>query len=236
MLIENTEVFGFRAALRGMRNPKNSWHKSDSRYGIPRQSLEQRAQWNPYVVEVPEYPLLGENDLKLALSLISGGSEHRKFLRMITISMDITIPRYVWQELDTYKVCTVRNSCSTMHKLGHTKLEADDFEGGVILPEVLNFLNSLGKSYRDTKDYNFVRVMKNHTPESFLQKATYHMNYETAITMFKQRWNHRLSQWRAGEEGSICNWILMLPYMKDFLKVCMEEKTWEKIWKRTQKA
>ena len=143
---------------------------------------------------------------------------------MIIVTMDITIPRAVWQELDTYKVGTVRNSCSTMHKLGSKDLEEGDFEDGMVLPETLASLNDLGINYRNSKSYNYVRSMKLILPEGFLQKATYLMNYETAVTMFMQRRNHRLRQWRFGEEGSICTRIHELPYMQLFLKAASRDK------------
>ena len=215
MKIEHAEVFGFRASMRGLRNPKNSWDKSDTTYLTNK-------KWEFYYGEglsVPESPDIGPNDLKLVCNLIKSGSEHRKFLRYIQIWMDITIPRYVWQELDTYKVATVRNSCSTMHKLGHSNLEYEDFEGSRIREDTLNFLNNLGKKYRQTKDYKLVREMKAQLPESFLQKATYLMNYETALTMFFQRKNHRLPEWNLVDPSSICSFIYSLPYMSDFIDV-----------------
>ena len=110
LLITETEVFGFWAALRDMRNPMESWSKSDSRFGDS--NVDQG-----FRVKIPEFPEIGKNDLELACKLIKGGTEHRKFLRQIIINFVIEVPRYVWQEIDTYKVATVRNSCSTMHKL-----------------------------------------------------------------------------------------------------------------------
>jgi hypothetical protein len=214
----NTEVFGFNAALRGMRNPMNSWDKGDSVY------------------RSDSVPSIGPNDCKLALSLIKAGTEHRKFIRSIIIWTDIEAPRYVWQELDTYKVATVRNSCSTMHKLGSRDLVCEDFSCGVVMPAVLTELNLLAGDYRHLKsikaDSNKIdcvqRQMKQLLPEGFLQKATYTMNYETALTMFKQRRNHRLPEWKffteychkdpvigiKDEDTSITNWIFSLPYMK----------------------
>lgn len=218
----NTEVFGFNAALRGMRNPMNSWDKGDS------------------VCHGDETPSIGPNDYKLALSLIKAGTEHRKFLRSIIIWTDIEAPRYVWQELDTYKVSTVRNSCSTMHKLGSRDLVREDFSCGMVMPEVLNEINVLAAQYRNlkllkespSKVDSIQRQMKQILPEGFLQKATYTMNYETALTMFKQRRNHRLPEWRffdedchkdpvlsiKDEDTSITNWIFSLPYMNSIIK------------------
>jgi len=213
MKIEHVETAGWKAALRGMRNPMNSWGKSDTLW------LDS---------EYP--PVLGAKDLKLALKLIKGGSEHRKFLRQIQVWWDITIPRYVWQELDTYKVATVRNSCSTMHTLGVRDLTQDDFESPIPLAW-LNYLNDLGHQFRKaktTKDSawtnNIRREYKNLLPEGFLQKATYSFNYETALTMFRQRHNHRLSEWRADSPGSICAVIAGLPYMAQFIEAASQKK------------
>jgi len=199
MKIEKTNVDGFRPALRAMRNPLDSWDISDS-------------CWEPLKI--------GKNDLKLSCRLIKAGAEHRKFLRVITITVDFTLPRYVWQELDTYKVSTVRNSCSTMHKLGHRDLTEEDFMYGKVLPETLRTLNEMGKEYRETKNYDLVRDMKCYLPEGFLQKSTYFMNYETAITMFYQRKSHKLAEWNLKDTGvySICKWIKDLPYMDYWLE------------------
>jgi len=135
--LTETEVFGFWAALRDMRNPMESWSKSDSRFGDS--NVDQG-----FRVKIPEFPEIGKNDLELACKLIKGGTEHRKFLRQIIINFVIEAPRYVWQEIDTYKVATVRNSCSTMHKLGHRPLTVEDFIDGEVLPDTLRELNRLG--------------------------------------------------------------------------------------------
>ena len=228
--ITETEVFGFRAALRDMRNPMESWNKSDSLFDI-----ENHGSWPG--IYVPERTIIGSADMALAKKLISGGTEHRKFLRQIVINAVFEAPRYLWQEIDTYKVATVRDSCSTMHKLGHRSLTADDFIDGDVLPDTLHHLNHLGNVYREggMKDYDIVRVMKRYLPEGYLQRAGYHMNYETALSMFRQRANHRLAEWRFHQglpSSSICDWIYLLPYMSDFISalekkgnVIMSEKT-----------
>jgi hypothetical protein len=206
MLIENTEVYGFRAALRGMRNPMNSWDRSDSEIPGPCFFLKSM---------VPELPYIGPKDMELALKLINGGSEHRKFLRQIQIWVDFTLPRYVWQELDTYKVATVRMSCSTMHKLTSRHLEQSDFED--IIPDA--WLTWINDKIDEAKSGKFdLNARKGLLPEGYLQKATYTLNYETALTIYHQRKNHRLPQWNAHTEGSICNWILNLPYMTEWVK------------------
>lgn len=208
-----------------MRNPMNSWDRSDSMFNC----YATHWNWNgDLCILAPEVDksCIGPKDMKLAQKLVKGGSEHRKFLRQIMIWMDITIPRYVWQELDTYKVATVRNSCSTMHKLGHTDLEPSDFQDGEVLKSTLDQLNEAGRAYRNKtqfvvdyatlEGYDIVRYMKKILPEGFLQKATYSMNYETALTMYKQRKNHRLPEWNAKQPGSICSMIASLPWMREF--------------------
>lgn len=195
MKIENTEVMGWRAAFRGMRNPMNSWNKSDTIY-------------HPDLI-------IGPNDLDLAINLIKGGSEHRKFLRMIHIQVDLTVARNIWTEFDTYRVGVTRNSCSTMHKLGSKPLTVDDFEAQVVLPQTLFTINDLAEQYRRTKNVELLRQMKAYLPESFLQKATIDMNYECAMNMYFQRRNHRMVEW-SGPEG-ICAWIKSLPYMSIWL-------------------
>lgn len=232
MKIEHTEIFGFRAALRGMRNPRDSWDNSDSKFwGKPKVPfIDASGTWSqrsklfvsndPYTIFAPEHPQIGSNDLELAQNLILRGGDHRKFLRFITVTCDITLPRYVWQEVDTYKVGTVRNSCSTMNTLGKRDLVQDDFENSI--PEL--FLQELNKAVADfrerdgSKAKRSARVsMKDLLPEGFLQKATYLLNYEVGFRMYWSRRFHRLPMWRESCEGSICSWIKSWPYMSDFL-------------------
>lgn len=197
MKIENTEVFGFKAAMHGMRNPMNSWDKGDS--GFNQDGIF----------------IIGEKDKELALKLIKAGTEHRKFLRMIHIQCFITLPRYIWQEMDTYKIATVRMSCSTMHKLGFTDLTPEDFQDGIIYDEVLNNINQIAKEYRETKQVDLLHLMKQILPEGFLQSADLDFNYETAINMYHQRKNHRMPEWSG--DGGICKWIKGLPMMNEWL-------------------
>ena len=222
MKIENIEVYGFRSALRGMRNPMNSWAKSDSTFRSSKQPNE-AGPWQQYGIRASEYPMIGYADMQLALSLIKGGGAHRKFLRQIMIWWDITIPRMIWQELDTYKVGTVRNSCSTMHKLGSRDLERSDFEGGDIDPRQLDLINSLGGLYREHKSPHDLHRLKMQLPEGFLQKATYSFSYETALKMYFDRHDHRMPEW-SGPEG-ICAWIMRLPYMPVFIATMTSSKT-----------
>lgn len=218
MKIEHVEVYGWKAALRGMRNPMNSWDKSDSTFGDPRLTTG----WDDELVRVAEDVVIGPNDMKLALSLIRGGGAHRKFLRQIQVWWDITIPRAIWTELDTYKVATVRNSCSTMHKLGSRDLEPCDFEGGEIRFDMLETINRLGAMYRIDKTPENLHRLKMHLPESFLQKATYSFSYETALHMWFDRHDHRMPEW-SGPEG-ICAWIRRLPYTPQFIDCMMWDK------------
>ena len=217
MKFEDTEVWGFEHAIRGMRNPMNSWEKSDSYYGNNEIGLES------YVI--------GENDMKLMKTLIKAGPEHRKFLRQIFISVDITAPLYWWKEFDTYKVGTVANSCSTMHKLKDTPITVDCFEmsGHEDIPMVLNAfgetddfwywlieaLEYLRQKYLKTKDkkywYELIRML----PESWLQKRTVTMSYENVANMYSQRMNHKLTEW----SKDFIQWADNLPYFKELFTV-----------------
>jgi hypothetical protein len=217
MKIENTEVFGFKAAIHGMRNPMNSWDKSTSyEYIIDTNytELEDKIilrQLDKFAVCLQ----MGNSDNELAKKLIKAGSEHRKFLRMIHIQFFITIPRYIWQELDTYKVSTIRMSCSTMHKLGMTNLTPEDFQDNLVQSSILNIINELGAEYKVNKNVNTLRKMKQILPEGFLQSADYDMNYETAMNMYHQRKDHRMIEWSG--KGGICEWIKSLPMMNEWL-------------------
>jgi hypothetical protein len=229
--IEDTEVFGFRASLRDLRNPKESWDKSDSKYySESKYYLVENHKDRPWDkdVLVPEFPEIGEADLKLMKTLCWGGGEHRKFLREIQVWVVIYPSRDLWQEIDTYKVGTVRNSCSTMHKLGHRPLTREDFN----IPEsewtdfdqkYLDMINELGFQYRNTKSFEVVKKMKKRLYEGFIQRAGYHLNYENLFNMFLQRKDHRLDDWRWNKGidtgiDSLCNWIYRLPYMAMLLE------------------
>lgn len=228
MRVDRIDVYGFEPALRGMRNPMNSWDKSDSLCGFNPREIK-TYYFNDVPISTPEYYVIGEKDMVLAKKLIKGGTEHRKFLRQIQVWIDIDIPRYLWTELDTYKVATVRNSCSTMHKLGKRLLTTDDFQDGVVHPAILNELNNAGVAYRRKleyiayndrvlKGYDIVKYMKQLLPEGFLQKATYSFNYETAMSIYYQRKAHRLDEWKEIHPESITSMILSLPYMKEFIE------------------
>ena len=209
MKITNTEVYGFAASLRGMRNPMNSWHLQDS---VPYYCMPD-ILWDA--------TLIGERDLDLAKRLIKAGNEHCKFLRQIQVWADFEMPLYWWSEFDTYKFNT-KNSCSTMHKLLNAKkeIELSDFVySNDIEKEILSFsvreLNILRNRYLETKDFNYVIRGKRLLPTSFKQKRTVNTNYAELINIYNQRKNHRLKEeW----QDVFCKWCEELPYFKDFLE------------------
>lgn len=202
--VETLEIAGFYPALYGMRQPMNSHDKMDSFSGEP--DL------------FGETFVIGENDMKLAKKLIKGGSEHRKFLRQIQVWADVAVPRYLWQELDTYKFGT-KNSESTIHTLHKREFSVDDFylgdmDNGVyrqVFEGVVGILNNLRVGYLEENDYKYVIAMKRLLPESFIQTRTWNTNYEELMNIYHQRRGHRLSQ----EWGMICDWIESLPYFKE---------------------
>ena len=192
MRISNTQAFGFKAALRAMRNPLDSWDRADTEF---------------YGFDAP--PHIGFKDLELARKLIKAGGEHRKFIRLIQVWATLELPRYIWSEFDTYKVGMTRMSCSTMHKLGTRDLAQEDFAEDSICDCSLKELNALVTEYKETKNYNIVRKLKRKLPEGYIQRADVNLNYETAFNMYKQRNNHRLEEWQ-----EICDWLLDLPHFK----------------------
>ena len=220
--IENTEVFGWEAAIRGMRNPMNSWDKSDSYFNKPIWSEEKG--WE--VCDV----LLCENDLKLMQNLSKAGNDHGKFLRMINVTMDVTAPLYWWKEFDTYKVGTVANSCSTMHKIHAKEFELDDFshehlydgcEDGTgddeflyCLEKLVYCLNFARKRFLETKDKKYWWQMIQLLPSSYNQKRTVQLNYQVLKVMYHARKNHKLDEWH-----EFCAWCESLPYFKE---LCVE--------------
>jgi hypothetical protein len=233
MKIEHTEVFGFRAALRGMRNPMDSWHLSDSYVRTPSglwrspHGVVVKQPWGGLKPEpfspalcVFEEPAIGPDDLALAVKLIKQGGDHRKFLRYIIVECDFVIPRYVWQEVDTYKVGTVRNSCSTMNTLGKRHLTQEDFQNGLpefFLEELNRAVDEFQEAGKGASKRESRVILKDLLPEGFLQRATMLWNYEVGFRAFFSRRKHRLPMWREGCEGSICEWIKSWPYMEYFL-------------------
>ena len=217
MKITNTEVYGFEASLRGMRNPMNSWHLQDTK-----RMLGIKGKYNDFKNNDLSYEaiVIGSNDMDLAKRLIKAGNEHCKFLRQIQVWADFEMPLYWWSEFDTYKFNT-KNSCSTMHKLFNAKkeIELDDFVYSKEDINTLNFiireLNSLRKRYLETKDFNYVIRGKRLLPTSFKQKRTVNTNYAELINIYNQRKNHRLKEeW----QDVFCKWCEELPYFKEFLE------------------
>lgn len=235
--IDNTTTYGFQEAIRGMRNPMNSWDRSDS--GIcykevachtckeNRNNCNHNLEHNGFVV--------GNNDLDLMLRLRNSGTDHRKYMRMISVWCDIVAPLYWWKEFDTYKVGTVANSCSTMHKIHEKRFSVDDFSREHIWEDVdhshprtqlvktednpvylddtqiliytVGMLNELRELYIETKDKRYWYKMIQLLPSSYNQKRTVMLNYEVLANMYKSRKNHKLDEWH-----TFCHWIETLPY------------------------
>lgn len=223
--IENTEVMGWEAAIRGMRNPMNSWEKSDSLF-------VENVNFDP-----DDYPCnfkLGDNDLDLMNRLCKAGTDHRKFMRMITVYLDITAPLYWWKEFDTYKIGTVANSCSTMHKIHAKEFTLEDFscehlfddysmedeltytDNGIdqycytsndALETILDVLNHHRTMFLETKDKKYWWQMIQLLPSSYNQKRSVMLNYEVLANIYHSRKNHKLDEWR-----TFCEFIETLPY------------------------
>ena len=182
--VEKIKVWGFEHAIRGMRNPMNSWDKSDSLF------------YND------EARFIGKNDLDLMRRLYQAGPEHRKFFRQIVVSMDITAPLYWWKEFDTYKIGTTADSCSTMHKIHAKEFELDDFSHEHLhnmfiyqLKDTIIVLNHARTKYLESKDKDYWWQMIQLLPSSYNQKRTVTMNYENVVTMIRQRTGHKLDEW-----------------------------------------
>ena len=224
--IENTEIVGWEAAIRGMRNPLNSWEKSDSKWysiGIPTS--------NPAAINdkyLSQKYCIGDNDLDLMTRLRNAGTDHRKFMRMITVYVDITAPLYWWKEFDTYKVGTVANSCSTMHKIHAKEFTLDDFScehlidhyedpsmnlnysykyPKAVMQDLINILNHYRRWYLETKDKKYWWQLIQLLPSSYNQRRTVMLNYEVLANIYKSRRNHKLDEWHV-----FCEWIENLPY------------------------
>ena len=209
--VEKIETYGWEAAVRGMRNPMNSWDKSDSEFEYQR--------YNSETEDFDCFPCvkIGENDLALMKKLVRAGSDHRKFLRQIMVSMDITAPLYWWKEFDTYKVGTVANSCSTMHKIHAKEFILEDFShehlmtGSMFqLHRTVDLLNEAREAFLEcTADYKKVYwwQMIQILPTSYNQKRTVMLNYEVLVNIYHSRKNHKLDEWH-----TFCDWIRELPY------------------------
>lgn len=230
--LENLNIVGLESAIRGMRNPKNSWLQSDSGYGCDGTKCIDCTYNNNWCGRTPKY-FIGEKDLDLMNRLAKGGSVHAKYRRMIVVYVDITMPTYVWAEFDTYKVGTVRNSCSFMHKGTSKPFEIVDFsfdedeiatafemncvdesqtavyyENYVnTINRVIEELNELRGLYLKTKDDRVFQLIRRLLPSGYNLRATVMLNYENLSAMYHDRKNHRLDEWRA-----FCKWIEELPY------------------------
>ena len=224
--LDKTSVMNFENAIRGARNPMNSWSRMDSYSMI---SSEDDLEYEDCL---PQF-VIGENDLSLARRLIKAGSDHRKFLRQIFVSVDITAPLYWWKEFDTYKVGTVANSCSTMHKIHAKEFTFDDFshehlysrlgesyEAMDCLTDIIDCLNKYRNLYVETKDKLWWWQMIQLLPSSYNQLRTCTMSYETLLNQYHARKHHKLDEWR-----DYCAWIETLPYFKE---MCLEGDNDEK--------
>ena len=214
---ENTEVLGWKHAVRGMRNPLNSWEKSDSYWDYDFDVTPEGYTTIPYDITYK----IGPNDLSLMKRLRNAGTDHRKFMRMLTVYVDILAPLYWWKEFDTYKVGTVANSCSTMHTIHKKEFDISDFScehlidetfTGEVIPEVLleatiKCLNENRAHYLSTKDKKYWWQMIQLLPTSYNQKRTVMLNYEVLANIYKSRKDHKLDEWH-----KFCDWIKELPY------------------------
>lgn len=226
--IENVETFGWEAAIRGMRNPKNSWEKSDSFCKPSTENCCGCHNYNKcaYIFELTGKPYqgtVGPKDLDLMTRLRNAGTDHRKFMRMIAVYLDITAPLYWWKEFDTYKVGTVANSCSTMHKIADKEFTLDDFSHEHLgyscctdnefdnpmntLEQVIIVLNGCRDKYIATNNKFWWWQLIQLLPSSYNQKRTIMLNYEVLANIYKSRRNHKLDEWR-----ELCAWIETLPY------------------------
>lgn len=246
MRFDKTEVWGFRHALRGMRNPLESWDRSDSNYCVLldvdcnecTRNTNNNCNLNLFSDDYPY--LIGENDLKLAQRLIQAGGEHRKFLRQIYVSVDITAPLYWWKEMDMYKIGTTTNSTSTMHKLSTTPITIECFEISDLNRELCLYepdtidefqldiedfsntliekLESLRKRYLETNDKRYWKELIRWLPSSWLQTRTMTLTYENLLNMYRQRNNHKLTEWSI----DFIEWIKTLPYANELIMLVKE--------------
>lgn len=225
--IENTEVMGWEHAIRGMRNPKNSWEKSDSIFvedGEYHDICGNSGPYNGTVSDTETFFEIGPKDYDLMTSLCNAGTDHRKFMRMITVYLDITAPLYWWKEFDTYKVGTVANSCSTMHKIADKEFTLENFSCEHLSEPAISILKNTVEALNQARDlylgyggfkHQWGDWEKKHywwqmiqlLPSSYNQKRTVMLNYEVLANMYKSRKNHKLDEWH-----TFCDWIETLPY------------------------
>lgn len=206
LTIENVQVFGFEAAIRGMRNPKNSWAKSDSTFDISTDDV------GVQTIDI------GPADRKLASALANSGTDDGKFLRMIHVQIDVTSPLYWWKEADQYKVGTVTDSCSTMHKIHAKEFTMDDFSHEHLysplhdLKPTVDLLNVYRERFLETKDKEDWWQLIQLLPSSYNQRRTWDLNYAVLRNIYHARRNHKLDEWH-----TLCNWIETLPYAKELI-------------------
>ena len=207
LTIENAETFGWEAAIRGMRNPKNSWRKSDSWW----------SSQNENGTDAPMF-IVGENDLKLASALANSGADDGKFLRMIHVQLDVTAPLYWHKEADQYKVGTVTDSCSTMHKIHAKEFTLDDFSHEHLysplndLKPTVDLLNVYRERFLETKDKEDWWQLIQLLPSSYNQRRTWDLNYAVLRNIYHARRNHKIDEWH-----TLCDWIETLPYAKELI-------------------
>lgn len=226
--IEHTDVYGFESAIRGMRNPMNSWEKSDS-YMCDANHCSSICCH--ITCDEPDGYKIGENDLKLMKSLSKAGNDHGKFMRMINVTCDITAPLYFYKEFETYKIGTVSNSCSTMHTIHKKEFILDDFshehlthythDGELCrdwlgdLEDLIDDLNFAREKFLETNDKKYWWQMIQLLPSSYNQKRTVQLNYQVLKAMYFARREHKLDEWR-----ELCEWCELLPYFKE---ICIQE-------------
>ena len=207
LTIENAETFGWEAAIRGMRSPKNSWDKSDSCWSSPNENVTDKQMY-----------IIGENDLKLMQTLAAAGQDHGKFLRMIHVQLDVTAPLYWHKEADQYKVGTVTDSCSTMHKIHAKEFTLDDFSHEHLysplndLKPTVDLLNVYRERFLDTKDKEDWWQLIQLLPSSYNQRRTWDLNYAVLRNIYHARKGHRLDEWK-----TLLDWIETLPYAKELI-------------------
>jgi hypothetical protein len=210
--INKVDVYGFEPAIRGMRNPKNSWSKSDSTFT----DVFEDGDFHTFYQRSEN---IGNNDLQLMQTLFKAGTEHRKYDRMIVVWMDITAPLYWWKEFDTYKVGTVADSCSTMHKIHSKEFTTEDFstdrlliQNKMILQGIIDALNEARQNYLETKNKMWWWQMIQLLPSSYMQKRTIMMNYEVCARIIQQRSGHKLDEWFI-----LIRELKKLPYLKEIM-------------------
>lgn len=222
--IEKTEIYGWEAAIRGMRNPLESWDKSDSEFDYP-DCLSCLHSLDDTPCKLFDCAVLGENDLTLMKKLSIAGADHSKYLRFITVTVDITAPMFWWFEYDTYKVSTVKNSCSKMHRIhvkpfsykdftheGIDEVAKEDSNIKAVFQNYIDMIEWLRVQFNETQEKKYWRALIEMLPESYNMRATVLMNYQVLKNMYHARKNHKLDEWH-----DFCNWCEDLPHAKELI-------------------